>query len=63
MGGLRQMYASQEKGWFDLYDQVGRLGLTLTNMLKSLHCGLLPLYLNWVTIGLLLLLFVLCKIW
>jgi formate hydrogenlyase subunit 3/multisubunit Na+/H+ antiporter MnhD subunit len=63
MGGLRQMYALQEKGWFDLYDQVGRLGLTLTNILKSLHCGLLPLYLNWVTIGLLLLLFVLCKIW
>lgn len=63
MGGLRQMYASQEKGWFDLYDQGGRLGLTLTNMLKSLHCGLLPVYLNWVTVGLLLLLFVLCKIW
>lgn len=63
MGGLRQMYASQEKGWFDLYDQGGRLGLTLTNMLKSLHCGLLPVYLNWVTVGLLILLFVLCKIW
>ncbi len=63
MGGLRQMYSSQEKGHFDLYDQGGRLGLTLTNMLKSAHCGLLPLYLNWVTLGLLLLLFVLCKIW
>lgn len=63
MGGLRQMYSSQEKGHFDLYDQSGRLGLTLTNMLKSAHCGLLPLYLNWVTVGLLLLLFVLCKIW
>jgi len=63
MGGLRQMYASQEKGHFDLYDQSGRLGLTLTSMLKSLHCGLLPVYLNWVTLGLLLLLFVLCKIW
>ncbi|MFH1371373.1 MAG: proton-conducting transporter membrane subunit [Planctomycetota bacterium] len=63
MGGLRQMYSSQEKGHFDLYDQGGRLGLTLTNMLKSLHCGLLPVYLNWVTLGLLLLLFILCKIW
>ena len=63
MGGLRQIYASQEKGWFDLYDQGGRLGLTLTNMLKSLHCGLLPVYLNWMTVGLLVLLFVLCKIW
>ena len=63
MGGLRQMYSSQEKGHFDLYDQAGRLGLTLTNILKSAHCGLLPVYLNWVTLGLLLLLFVLCKIW
>jgi NADH:ubiquinone oxidoreductase subunit 5 (subunit L)/multisubunit Na+/H+ antiporter MnhA subunit len=63
MGGLRQMYDSQEKGWFDLYDQGGRLGLGLTNMLKWLHCGLLPVYLNWVTVGLLVLLFILCKIW
>jgi formate hydrogenlyase subunit 3/multisubunit Na+/H+ antiporter MnhD subunit len=63
MNGLRQMYASQEKGWFDLYDQGGRLGLTFTNMLKSLHGGLLPIYLTWITFGLLLLLFVLCKIW
>jgi formate hydrogenlyase subunit 3/multisubunit Na+/H+ antiporter MnhD subunit len=63
MAGLRQMYSSQEKGYFDLYDQSGRLGLTLTNMLKSLHCGLLPFYLNWVTVGLLVLLFILCKIW
>jgi len=63
MKGLRQMYASQEKGWFDLYDQGGRLGLTFTNMLKSLHSGLLPVYLTWITFGLLVLLFVLCKIW
>jgi hypothetical protein len=63
MNGLRQMYASQEKGWFDLYDQGGRLGLTFTNMLKSLHNGLLPVYLTWITFGLLVLLFVLCKIW
>jgi NADH:ubiquinone oxidoreductase subunit 5 (subunit L)/multisubunit Na+/H+ antiporter MnhA subunit len=63
MRGLRQMYNFQEKGWFDPYDQSGRLGLTLTNMLRSMHCGLLPFYLNWVTVGLLALLFVLCKIW
>jgi hypothetical protein len=63
MSGLRQLYASQQKGFFDVYDLAGRAGLTLTNALKSMHCGLLPVYLTWVTMGLLLLLFILCKIW
>lgn len=63
MGGLRQMYASQEKGWFDLYDQTGRLGLAFTGFLRWLHCGILPMYLTWVTLGLLIILFVVCRIW
>jgi formate hydrogenlyase subunit 3/multisubunit Na+/H+ antiporter MnhD subunit len=63
MGGLRQMYESQEKGFFDLYDQAGRLGLALTGFLRWLHCGILPMYLTWVTLGLLIILFVVCKIW
>ena len=63
MGGLRQMYASQEKGWFDLYDQTGRLGLAFTGLLRWLHCGILPMYLTWVTLGLLIILFVVCRIW
>ena len=63
MGGLRQMYDSQEKGWFDLYDQTGRLGLAFTGFLRWLHCGILPMYLTWVTLGLLIILFVVCRIW
>jgi formate hydrogenlyase subunit 3/multisubunit Na+/H+ antiporter MnhD subunit len=63
MGGLRQMYNSQEKGWFDLYNQGGRLGLALTSFLRWLHCGILPMYLTWVTLGLLIILFVVCRIW
>ncbi|MBN2019176.1 MAG: hypothetical protein JW749_03005 [Sedimentisphaerales bacterium] len=63
MGGLRQMYDSQEKGWFDLYDQGGRLGLAFTGFLRWLHCGILPMYLTWVTLGLLIILFVVCRIW
>ena len=63
MGGLKQLYSGQEKGFFDPYDQGGRCGLTLTAFLRWLHSGLLPVYLTWVTVGLLIVLFVLCGIW
>ena len=63
LGGLKQLYKGQEKGHFDLYNQSGRLGLALTNFLRWLHSGILPTYLTWVTLGLLVILFVVCKIW
>jgi formate hydrogenlyase subunit 3/multisubunit Na+/H+ antiporter MnhD subunit len=63
MGGLKQLYIGQEKGYFDSYDQGGRLGLALTNFLRWLHSGILPMYLTWVTLGLLIVLFVVCRIW
>ncbi len=63
MDGLRGLYKGQEKGYFDLYDQGGRLGLALTGFLRWLHSGVLPMYLTWVTLGLLIVLFVICGIW
>jgi formate hydrogenlyase subunit 3/multisubunit Na+/H+ antiporter MnhD subunit len=63
MNGLKQLYTSQEKGYFDLYNQGGRVGLILTGLLRWLHSGVLPMYLTWVTLGLLVVLFVVCKIW
>jgi len=63
MGGLKQLYSGQEKSYFDLYNQSSRLGLALTDFLRWLHCGILPMYLTWVTLGLLIVLFVVCKIW
>ena len=63
MGGLRQLYSGQEKGYFDPYNQGGRIGLALTEFLRWLHCGVLPVYLTWVTFGLLIILFVVCRIW
>jgi formate hydrogenlyase subunit 3/multisubunit Na+/H+ antiporter MnhD subunit len=63
MGGLKQLYTGQEKGHFDLYNQGGRLGLALTEFLRWLHSGLLPMYLTWVTLGLLVILFIVCKVW
>ena len=63
MGGLKQLYSSQEKGYFDPYDQSGKVGLALTGFLRWLHSGILPMYLTWVTLGLLVILFVVCGIW
>ncbi len=63
MNGLKQMYNAQSRGWFDLYDQAGRVALAVSGFLRWLHCGILPLYLTWVTVGLLLILFALCSVW
>jgi NADH:ubiquinone oxidoreductase subunit 5 (subunit L)/multisubunit Na+/H+ antiporter MnhA subunit len=63
MGGLRQMYKGQESGYFDLYNQGGRVGLAVTGILKWMHSGILPVYLTWVALGLLIVLFIVCGIW
>jgi formate hydrogenlyase subunit 3/multisubunit Na+/H+ antiporter MnhD subunit len=63
MGGLKQLYTGQEKGCFDSYDQTSRIGLALTGLLRWLHSGILSTYLTWVTLGLLVILFIVCRIW
>jgi formate hydrogenlyase subunit 3/multisubunit Na+/H+ antiporter MnhD subunit len=60
---LKPLYNGQEKGYFDLYNQFGTLGLAVTAMLRWLHSGVLSTYVTWVTLGLLILLFVVCNIW
>jgi len=62
MGGLRQLYTGQEKGYFDPYNQGGRCGLGLTDFLRWLHSGVLPMYLTWVVLGLLIIIFVVCEV-
>ncbi len=62
MGGLKQLYAGQEKGHFDTYNQGGKIGLALTDFLRWLHSGVLPMYLTWVTLGLLVIIFIVCEI-
>ena len=62
MGGLKQLYTNQEKGYFDLYNQGGRCGLCLTDFLRWLHSGVLPMYLTWVILGLFIIIFVICEI-
>lgn len=63
MGGLKQLYSGQEKGYFDPYNQSGNLGMLLTRFLRWLHSGVLPMYLTWMTLGLLVILFIVCRIW
>jgi len=62
MGGLKQLYTGQEKGYFDPYNQGGRCGLGLTDFLRWLHSGVLPMYLTWVVLGLLIIIFVICEV-
>ncbi|MCK4751881.1 MAG: NADH dehydrogenase [Planctomycetes bacterium] len=63
MSGLKGLYKGQEKGCFDSYDQSGKVGSALTNFLRWLHGGILSIYLSWVIMGLLVILFIVCKIW
>ena len=63
MNGLRQMYDGQERGYFDTYNHGGKMGFVVTGLLRWLHSGMLPAYLTWVTLGLLLVLFAICRIW
>jgi formate hydrogenlyase subunit 3/multisubunit Na+/H+ antiporter MnhD subunit len=63
MNGLRQMYSGQERGHYDMYNHGGKLGFACTGLLRWMHSGILPAYLTWVTVGLLLILFAICRIW
>jgi len=63
MKGLKGLYAGQEKGYFDTYTQAGKVGLGLTAYLRWLHSGILPRYLTWLMVGLLIILFIICDIW
>ncbi|MHC4520257.1 MAG: hypothetical protein ACYTAS_16830, partial [Planctomycetota bacterium] len=63
MNGLKQMYSAQERGHYDLYNHGGKIGFVCTGLLRWLHSGILPAYLTWVTVGLLLVLFAICRIW
>lgn len=63
LGGLKKFYIWQENEVFDPYVQTGKGGLSLAAFLRWLHNGFLPMYMSWVTLGLLVLLFVLCRVW
>ena len=63
MSLLKPLYEKQEEGSFDPYNQSGKLGQMFTDLMKFGHNGILPRYLTWVAVGLLVILIVICGIW
>jgi formate hydrogenlyase subunit 3/multisubunit Na+/H+ antiporter MnhD subunit len=55
MNPFRSLYNTQEKGWFDPYELLGKVGDGFTWIFKKLHNGKLPFYLSWTVLGLVVL--------
>ena len=53
---LRSIYDMQEKGFFDPYNWLGRLGAGITWVLRKIHNGMLSWYLSWSLAGIVILL-------
>jgi formate hydrogenlyase subunit 3/multisubunit Na+/H+ antiporter MnhD subunit len=62
MKPFKQLYNTQEKGVYDTYNYGKVIGSAFTNFLRWLHSGLLPMYLTWAMLGLLIILIVICKL-
>jgi NADH:ubiquinone oxidoreductase subunit 5 (subunit L)/multisubunit Na+/H+ antiporter MnhA subunit len=60
-GVLKPVYDLAEKKTFDIYDQGTRVSFALTNLLRRLHSGILPTYLSWCLLGLIVLLLLLLR--
>ena len=61
IGILKRLYKKAEQRLFDIYDLFRRIIYYLIGMLRSMHSGLLPAYLSWCLLGLVILMFVLTK--
>jgi NADH:ubiquinone oxidoreductase subunit 5 (subunit L)/multisubunit Na+/H+ antiporter MnhA subunit len=58
---IRTMYKGAEKKLFDIYDVVRETMFYFVKVLRSMHAGLLPMYLTWLVLGLLIIFYVLMK--
>ncbi len=61
MGFFRGIYKRAEARAFDIYDQGRNLMFFVAALLRGAHGGVLPVYLGWCLVGLLILFFVLMK--
>lgn len=59
---LKWIYKKAEDKFFDIYDQGSRLTLFFTKMLKKIHNGILPSYLGWCLLGMIILIYILFKV-
>ena len=58
---LKRVYKKAEDKFFDIYDQGTKATLFFTKMLKKIHNGILPSYLGWCLLGMIILIYVLLK--
>jgi formate hydrogenlyase subunit 3/multisubunit Na+/H+ antiporter MnhD subunit len=56
--GLQRFYSLMRKRAFDIYDFLRRVSNYFIQMLRSIHTGILPVYLRWFVAGLLLVVWV-----
>jgi len=57
LGLLRTLYKRAEAGFFDIYEQGKRFIFSISGILQYLHNGVLPTYLVWCLLGMLVLFF------
>jgi hypothetical protein len=58
---LNRVYQLAEHRVFDIYEQLKRLCLFFTRILRFIHTGILTTYLIWILLGAVILFFVLLK--
>jgi formate hydrogenlyase subunit 3/multisubunit Na+/H+ antiporter MnhD subunit len=58
IGPLRKIYRLAEKGIFDIYEQGKKIAFGIGGFLQYLHNGVLPTYLVWILLGMVVLFFI-----
>ncbi|MFH0877775.1 MAG: proton-conducting transporter membrane subunit [Candidatus Omnitrophota bacterium] len=61
MGILKIIYRLAQKKVFDVYDVGSRMTFAFNRMLRTIHNGVLPTYLSWCLLGMLVLFYLLVK--
>lgn len=61
IGILKFFYFLAKKKLFDLYEVVSKIALGVTRILRYIHNGILPTYLSWCVLGMLVLFYILLK--
>ncbi|MBM3253085.1 MAG: hypothetical protein FJZ16_02380 [Candidatus Omnitrophica bacterium] len=58
LAGFKQIYQKAQEGYFDIYEQAKGIVFNFTRLLQHLHNGILPTYLVWCLLGMIVLFFI-----
>ncbi|MFH0877815.1 MAG: proton-conducting transporter membrane subunit [Candidatus Omnitrophota bacterium] len=61
MGCLKTVYRLAQKKVFDVYEVASRMTFAFNRMLRAIHNGVLPTYLSWCLLGMLVLFYLLMR--